>query len=130
LSHPDGAVKFAPTAFSGRFRPTPVAVIAQAVRRVWARVAGIGGGERSMLEDAVRLPGDLDSRVDAPATCHDLRHDAAPHVFKAPGLVYDPPVHGQPLRRPLPAGEAHAGIFAPGRGSRSSDRFNPWAPRQ
>ena len=123
-------MKFAPTAFSGRFWPTPVAVIAQAVRRVWARVAGIGGGERSMLEEAVRFPGDLDSRDDAHAARHDLRHAAAQHVFRPPGLIYDPPVHGQPLRRPLPAGEAHAGIFAPGRGSRSSDRFNPWAPRQ
>lgn len=83
-----------------------------------------------MPEEAVRLSGDLDSRVDGQAVFHDLRHDAAQHVFRAPGLVYDPPVHGQPLRRPLPAGEAHAGTFGTGRGSRSSDRFNPWEPRQ
>ncbi len=79
-----------------------------------------------MVKEAVRFPGDLDGRVDG----HAVRHDAAQHVFRAPGLVYDPPVHGHPLRRPPPAGEAHAGIFGTGRGSRSSDRFNPWAPRQ
>jgi len=76
-----------------------------------------------MLEDAVGFPGEPGGLADRNAVHSGDRHDAPHRIFRAPGLVYEPPASGQPLRRRRPAAAPQTADFAMGRGSRSSDRF-------
>jgi hypothetical protein len=124
FDHVFRALKDAPTSKSGRFQPTPIAVVAQAIRRAWARVAEFRAGERRMLEDAVEFQMGLEGLAVPHAARQDERHDSPHRTFRAPGLVYDPPVNGNPLRRRRPGPAPADETFGMGRGSRSSDRFS------
>jgi|CZKI01.1.fsa_nt_gi hypothetical protein len=92
------AMKRSPTETHGRLDSTPVAVVADAVRRAWARIVERVNGERSLLEHAATYSGDLDSLLVRHAVRHGRSQDGYHRVFRAPDLVYDPPVRVQPVR--------------------------------
>ena len=88
------ALKRSPAETYGRPQPTPITIVAGAFRRALVRVLEIGRRDRDALERAIEYPGDLDCLL----AQHDVRHakhvDGSRRVFRAPDLVYSPPVHG------------------------------------
>jgi len=106
----------------GRFQPTAVALVADAVRRAWARIAGSGHGESRMSEGAAAGSGDLENLL----ARHDVRRGRLPEganrVFRAPGLVFVPAASLAPGRegRPpaarvehVPGPEQYSRLFKP-----------------
>jgi hypothetical protein len=117
-------LKVVPTAPCGGFPPASTAVVSQALRRAWSRIAEIAAGERRMLGDAVGFSVDVGGLAERQGARPDDPHESSHRVFRAPGLVYDPPASGQPLRRRRPAAAPLDAAFGMGRGARSSDRFS------
>lgn len=92
-----------PAKTNGKFGQAPTTVVAGAFRRAWARAMDFGFGGRGMPDAAVGFSGDLGGANAQRALGQDRSHDASHRIFRAPGLVYDPPVLGHPLRRIRPA---------------------------
>lgn len=102
------ALKRSPAETYGMPQPTPITIVAGAFRRALVRVFEIGRRDRDALERAIEYSGDLDCLL----AQHDVRHakhvDGSRRVFRAPELVYFPPVHRQPVRGSRTKGAAAA----------------------
>jgi|SRR5271165_4532448 len=93
-----------PSKTRGRLAPTPIAIVAGALRRAWVRIADRDNGERSLLDHAISFSGDLESLLVQHAVRHGQRREPAHRVFRAPELVYNPSLYRQPVRRARPDG--------------------------
>ena len=110
------ALKPTPTPTIAGLRQAPITVVAGALRRAWTRLAVFGADERRALGEAVGLHGAVDELL-VRDTVHAGALGGGPHhVFRAPGLVYDPPAQGFALRRSRPPVEPFAEAFRMGRG--------------
>src|SRR5271157_6284821 len=110
------AMRSSPAKAHVRLDPTPVAVVAGAVRRAWSRIIERVNGERRQLEQAAIYSGDLDSLLVRHAVRHGRCQDGSHHVFRAPGLACVPPICMQPVRvsRPGTEGPRGGGRFMAG----------------
>jgi hypothetical protein len=92
------AMKRTPAESYGRFAPTPFAVFTDIVRCAWYRVVERVNSDRCLLEQATIYSGDLDSLLIRHAERHGRHQNGSLRVFRAPVLVYDPPVRMWPVR--------------------------------
>ena len=92
------AMKRTPSVTYGSLHPTPIAVVAGAFFRAWARIAERVNGGRRVLERAMICSGELDSLLVQHAVRHGMSQDGTHRVFRAPDLVYCPSARIGPRR--------------------------------
>jgi hypothetical protein len=97
------AMKRSPAKAHGRLDSTPVAIVAGAIRRAWARIVERIDGESRLLKHAAIYSDDLDNLLVQHAVRHGRNQDGSHRIFRPPDLVYDPPVRMQSVRESRPA---------------------------